>query len=195
MRVEQFKVGEDRNFSYLVISDDEAVVIDPFENIEIYEEKAKELEAQIIGVLNTHTHSDHAAGNKPFREKGIKRFTGDITLGEETIKEIETPGHTNDSVCYYADKKLFTGDTLFVGKIGHARDEEQARKQYESLHQLIEKLPEETTVYPGHDFATMPTSTLKEEKENNPFLLQESFKDFWNLKNHWKEYKQEHNIQ
>lgn len=193
MEVEQFRGGENRNFSYLVYSDKQAVVIDPFEDISIYQEKAQEIGVEIIGVLNTHTHSDHTEGNKPFREEGVQRLQGDISLGEESIQEIKTPGHTNDSVCYYADKKLFTGDTLFVGKIGYARDKEQAKKQYESLQKLIKKLPEETVVYPGHDFGESTTSTLKQEAQTNPFLQRE-FEEFWKLKNNWQEYKKEHNI-
>ncbi len=195
MEVEQYKGGADRNFSYLVYDEQEAVVIDPFREIEQYLTRAEELGVEIIGVLNTHTHADHTAGNKPFRKKGIKRLEEDeVHVGNTTLKKILTPGHTNDSVCYYADKQLFTGDTLFVGKIGYARDEEQAKKQYESLHELLEQLPEDTVVYPGHDFGEQPTSTLQKEATNNPFLTQETFEDFWNLKNNWQAYKEKHGI-
>ena len=193
MDVEQFKGGANRNFSYLVYNQDQAVVIDPFSEIKPYLTRADELGVEIIGVLNTHTHADHTAGNKAFRQEGITRLQGTISLGDTELKEIPTPGHTNDSVCYYADKQLFTGDTLFVGKIGYARDQEQAKKQYKSLHKLLKELPKETIVYPGHDFGEQPTSTLQEEAANNPFL-QRDFKEFWHLKTHWDEYKQQHEI-
>lgn len=193
MEVQTYLGGEDRNFSYLIYNEDEAVVVDPFEDINQYLTCAKELEVEIIGVLNTHTHADHTAGNKAFRMQNVQRLQGDVDVGNQTIREIATPGHTNDSVCYYGDKKLFTGDTLFVGKIGHARDKEQAKKQYESLEKLLE-LPPETVVYPGHDFGVKQTSTLEEEKNNNPFLTVDTFEEFWNLKQNWQEYKQQHEI-
>lgn len=194
MEVEQFRGGEDRNFSYLVHEEQQAVVIDPFKDIDLYLKRANELGVEIIGVLNTHTHSDHTAGNKPFRQQGVNRLQENIQVGETDIQIIETPGHTNDSTCFYAEQKLFSGDTLFVGKIGYVRDKEQAKKQYKSLHKLLDELPPETTVYPGHDFGTQPTSTLEHEKQTNPFLKQENFEDFWDLKNNWQEYKNEHGI-
>ena len=194
MRIEQFKGGDDRNFSYYVEHDGQAVVIDPFADIEPYLEAASTSGAEIIGVLNTHTHADHTRGNKPFRERGVSRINElPVQLGDKEIQALETPGHTNDSVCFYTDGHVFTGDTLFVGKIGHARDKEQARKQYESLHKLLEELPADTVVHPGHDFGEQPTSTLAREAENNPFL-QRDFDEFWELKNNWQEYKREHGI-
>lgn len=194
MRVEQFKGGDDRNLSYLLYTDEHALVIDPFAQIELYEQRADQLGVTIIGVLNTHTHADHTRGNKPFRKNGVERLEEqEVRLGEETIRAIPTPGHTDDSVCYYADEKLFTGDTLFVGKVGGTRDRAQARKQYESLHRLLEELPPDTTVYPGHDFGEEPQSTLAKEARKNPFL-QRDLEGFIELKNNWQRYKQEHGI-
>ncbi|MFA5019728.1 MAG: hydroxyacylglutathione hydrolase family protein [Candidatus Pacearchaeota archaeon] len=172
MEVVKFKGGFDRNFSYLIYNKSmNAFVIDPFP-IKDYFEKAKELNVKIIGILNTHNHFDHTSGNEFFKNKGIDLISNKnkiIKLGEEKIEVIETPGHTKDSVCFYADGKLFTGDTLFVGGIGATFSKEDEKKEFESLKKLI-KLPDKTAIYPGHDYGDKEESTIGEEKKINYYL-------------------------
>ena len=199
MKVITFKGGYDRNFSYLIYDSKskDAFVIDPFDDISLYLNKAKDVSINIAGVLNTHGHFDHIQGNKAFESHGIKVISNDkspINLGNVEIKVIKTPGHTKDSVCFYIDRKVFTGDTLFIGKIGGTGTQEEAKEQFISLKKLTELL-DNTIVYPGHDLGTTPTSTIENEKKNNPFIQRlNNFEDFLWLKENWGEYKKEHGL-
>jgi len=146
MEVVKFKGGFDRNFRHVIydIKSKEAIVIDPFP-IDNYFIKTQKLGLKIIGVLNTHSHFDHISGNEFFKRHGINLIKNEkvINLGDTKIKVIETPGHSKDSVCFYADEKLFTGDTLFVGGIGASFNKEDEKQEFESLKKII-KLPDET---------------------------------------------------
>jgi hydroxyacylglutathione hydrolase len=153
------------NFAYLYIIDDgRAVVVDPAEAGPILKE-AEKRELQIEAVLITHGHWDHSAGADEIQKKtnckivrpGRERKDGEILqFGQAKIQVIQTPGHTADGVCYYvepsADEKgsVFTGDTLFIAGCGTpiGGDMEGLRRSIEKLA----RLPEETAVYPGHDY-------------------------------------------
>ena len=107
---------------------------------------------------------------------------------------LHTPGHTEDSICLYVGDAVFTGDTLFVGKIGGTGFGRQARTEYESLHQKLMTLPDDTRVFPGHNYGAAPESTIGHERQTNPFLLQPNFEAFVHLKKNWTAYKKEHGI-
>jgi len=89
---------------------------------------------------------------------------------------------------------LLTGDTLFVGKVGGTDLGRGARAEYDSLNKKLMKLPDETKVYPGHDYGVAPSSTIGREKETNPFILCKSFEEFVDFKANWAEYKRRHGI-
>ncbi len=91
--------------------------------------------------------------------------------------------------------KLITGDTLFVGKVGGTGLGEDARLEFESLHEVIAKLPDETEVWPGHDVGVAPSSTVGRERKTNPFYLQPDLESFVDLKRNWTEYKRKHGIE
>ncbi len=209
---EQIRVGGDRNFGYLVGDREKgvAVAIDPSYTPERFHEKAEELGMKITVIATTHGHDDHVDGNTALRErtgarvwihkssaKGDDLGVGDgdmLTVGGLQIRVIYTPGHTLDSVCYLVNgKRLVTGDTLFVGKVGGTYTDEAAHVEYDSLKKLLE-LPDDTTVWPGHDYGVRPSSTIGDERRENPFLLQEDFEAFLHLKNTWAEYKKKHGI-
>ncbi len=97
-------------------------------------------------------------------------------------------------MCILVGDAVFTGDTLFVGKVGGTDLGEGARTEYDSLHQRLLALPDDTRVYPGHDVGVAPKSTIGHERETNPFLLQLDFEAFVNLKRNWAAYKKEHGI-
>jgi len=212
MIVKELCPGGDRNFSYIA-GDKEGgagIIIDPSYNPEMILEEAKKLGLDIKYIFCTHGHGDHTNGNSTIRkltgktpllyghrdeETGVTVSDGtELPLGSLNIKIIHTPGHTEDSMCIYTGNALFTGDTLFVGKVGGTHSRENALKEYSSLHEKLMTLPEETVVYPGHNYGTAPVSTIGEEKKKNPFIIQPDFEAFLYLKNNWAQYKLEHGI-
>ncbi|MGE5302594.1 MAG: MBL fold metallo-hydrolase [Alphaproteobacteria bacterium] len=110
----------------------------------------------------------------------IKAESGDlIDVGGVEIQLLHTPGHTPGSQCFLVDKRIVSGDTLFIGSCGRVdlpgSDPEQ---MYYSLTQKLMALPDETILFPGHNYADRPTSTLGAEKQNNPYLKFHSLKQF-----------------
>ena len=212
MIFEQIPVGGDRNFAYLIADEGtkQAAVVDPaFKPTEVLE-RAAAGNLEIAYLINTHGHYDHADGNDVILEKTKARLLaggGDgvadgkrFSLGEVELTIIHTPGHSTDSICVLAVEagkpgKLVTGDTLFVGKVGGTGFGDDARAEYDSLHEKLMVLPEDTEVWPGHDVGVAPSSTIGHEKRTNPFLLRETFEDFVDLKRNWLEYKKKHGIE
>ena len=212
MIVKQFRTGGDRNLGYLVADEasGEACVIDASYAPETIVEFARENGYEIRYVFSTHDHHDHTNGTRAVErmtgkrallygdtDPGTGRRIGDGTqlpLGSLAIKVLHTPGHTDDAICIVVDGAVFTGDTLFVGKVGGTDLGEGARAEYESLHGKLMALPDETKVYPGHDVGVAPVSTVAHERETNPFLLQPDYAAFVDLKRNWAEYKREHGI-
>jgi len=210
MIFKQLKIGGDRNFAY-IIGDSETktgAVVDPGVNPGSIMKCADELGVKIEMIINTHSHHDHIGANRDIQEAtGAKIYgnnsnTSDVfiengsvlNIGELRLEIIHTPGHTEDSICILAEDKLCTGDTLFVGKVGGTGFGDDAIQEYSSLHEKLMNLPDETEVYPGHDYGTTPTSTIGNEKLTNPFILQPDFDAFLNLKKNWAAYKAEHGI-
>lgn len=212
MFVKQFRVGGDRNFGYLVADEStkKAAVIDPAYNPDMILDFADENKYQIDFIFNTHGHWDHINGNKeakrrvairPVGYNDIEKSTGTrvadrtiFMLGELELQIIHTPGHTDDSICILIEDALFTGDTLFVGKVGGTDFGNQARKEYDSIHNKILTVPDNTRIFPGHDYGIAPESTIQNEKKTNPFILQPDFDSFVHLKMNWAEYKRQHGI-
>ncbi len=94
-----------------------------------------------------------------------------IEVGRLSIEVIHTPGHSPGSVCYLIGRNLFTGDTLFVGAVGRTDLKGASLNELLiSIEQKILPLPEDTVIWPGHDYGETPTSTLAEEKRENPFI-------------------------
>jgi glyoxylase-like metal-dependent hydrolase (beta-lactamase superfamily II) len=211
MIFEQIKIGGDRNFAYLVGNGKSklAAVVDPAFHPEKLLELAEKHGLKIKYAVNTHAHYDHSNGNSyiikrtgarlvgyGLREPAISVRDGDeLPLGELTIKVIYTPGHTTDSICILVDNKLMSGDTLFVGKVGGTGYGQDARQEYDSLHNKLLVLPNNVEVWPGHDYGIAPMSTIGNEKKTNPFILRDSFESFLELKKNWLEYKRIHGIE
>lgn len=212
MFIKQFRVGGDRNFGYLVADEGtrKAVVVDPAFSPENIVEFARENHYEIVYIFNTHDHFDHTNGNP-----AIERLTGKnallfgcadpetgiavedgvrFPLGELEVTVLHTPGHTVDSICLYVGDAVITGDTLFVGKVGGTDLGQGAKTEYHSLHDKLLTLPDETRVFPGHDYGTAPQSTIAQERETNPFLTLPDFEAFVHLKRNWAAYKKEHGI-
>ena len=94
-----------------------------------------------------------------------------ITFGKESLEIIHTPGHTPGGICLYAQNNLFTGDTLFVGAAGRTDlPGGSLETLLDSLQRKIMPLPDETVIWPGHDYGDRPSSTLGWEKKTNPYF-------------------------
>ena len=178
-------------YTYLIASAKgrEAVIIDPvLENVEDYISMLKELDLKLVKVIDTHIHADHVTGASK-----LKQATNCTTLmGEHTpadtveikvkddeiinidnlkIKSMYTPGHTSDSYSFLLNNYLFTGDTLLINGTGRTDFQNGSSKDaYNSLFNNLLKLPEETLVYPGHDYNGKFSSTIGNEKKFNPRL-------------------------
>jgi len=212
MFIKTIKGGHDRNFSYILVdrTTNKAAVIDPIKNNQELINEIKKYNVKFI--INTHSHIDHIEGNEELKSlTGAKiiqhklsnvkhdisiKDNQEIKLGHLTIKFLHTPGHSKDHICVWVEDNLFTGDLLFVEKIGGTGPffkGSNPEEQFESLHKIM-KLPENIKIFPGHDYGIKLSSTIKHEKETNPFLLCKTFKDFQFLKDNWLKYKKEHNI-
>ena len=186
-------------YTYLIASAKgrEAVIIDPvLENVGEYIQLLKELDLKLVKVIDTHIHADHVTGATK-----LKQATNCITLmGEHTpadmveikvkdnelikidglkIKSLYTPGHTSDSYSFLLDNYLFSGDTLLINGTGRTDFQNGSSKDaYNSLFNNILKLPEETLVYPGHDYNGKFSSTIGNEKKFNPRLQVKSVDEY-----------------
>ena len=212
MIFEQIDAGGDRNFSYLI--GDEAsstcAVVDPGYDTSKLEARVQELGLRVTHIFNTHTHHDHVAGNDVFHKDGVQlaaykeasvnpdiklEHGSTVQVGGNTVEVLFTPGHYLDSICLLVNGKLMTGDTLFVGCIGGSGFQgSSAEKQHHSLLEVIMKLDDAVEVYPGHDYGPAPSSTIGNERTNNPFLHRTDFQEFLWLKENWDDYKAEHGI-
>ena len=178
-------------YTYLIASAKgrEAVIIDPvIENVESYIKLLNELDLKLVKVIDTHIHADHITGASK-----LKKVTNCSTImGEHTpadavevkvkdeeiikidqiaIKAMYTPGHTSDSYSFLMDKYLFSGDTLLINGTGRTDFQNGSSKDaYNSLFNKLLKLPDDTMLYPGHDYNGKLSSTIGKEKKYNPRL-------------------------
>ena len=186
------------NFSYIIADEStrETIVVDSSYNageiIRIL--KAENLKLKYL--INTHSHSDHTACNQELRSifdakivaHKLSRINADvmvkdgdtINIGSIPLKVIYTPGHTSDSICLLVDnKKLLTGDTLFVGECGRTDlPGGNSRSLYNSLFHKLLKLDDDVEVYPGHDYGLKPSSTIGFERRSNYTLEPRSINEF-----------------
>jgi hydroxyacylglutathione hydrolase len=208
----QIDAGGDRNFAYLVADEEggRAALFDPPPDHERYLGLINGIGARVDYIVLTHGHSDHTWGVDAAKQQTGARIVaheknpvradievsdGDkLPLGALEMHFMYTPGHSDDSICILVGDKLITGDILFVGKVGGTDFGDDARKEYDSLHQKIMKLDDHIEVYRGHDFGVQPSSTIGHERKTNPFLLRETFEDFVDLKRNWLQYKKDHGI-
>jgi glyoxylase-like metal-dependent hydrolase (beta-lactamase superfamily II) len=211
---EQIRVGGDRNFGYLLGDREKGVgmLIDPSYTPEQLVERAQVQGLKITHILNTHGHADHANGNE-----GAKALTGalvaggpghpgpvDLTLrdgdrlpfGAFSLRVWHVPGHYHDHLAFLVEGQEvgFTGDLLFVGKVGGTQSEADGRTEWESLQRLLREWPPHATIWPGHDYGARPSSTLQLERTTNPFLLCPDVAAFLRAKADWAIFKARHGL-
>jgi glyoxylase-like metal-dependent hydrolase (beta-lactamase superfamily II) len=188
MIIKQIAIGYMDNFSYLIGCENtrQVLVIDPGSDVDQIVSVAEKEDLKIVTIVNTHGHGDHTAGNAALKSRTgarviIHERDGDrypradillsnektLQLGDLTFDVIHTPGHTPGGICLHARGNLFTGDTLFVGDSGRTDLAGGDRPTMgKSIRRLME-LPEDTVVWPGHDYGPTRSSTLGWEKRNN----------------------------
>jgi len=178
-------------YTYLIASAKgrEALIIDPvLENVEQYIKLLKELDLKLVKVIDTHIHADHISGIAELRDKtNCVTVMGDKTsadvvamkVADQEIVKIEglelqaiyTPGHTIESFSFLMNDRVFTGDTLLIRGTGRTDFQNgNARDSYNSIFNKLLKLPDETLIYPGHDYKGKLVSSIIEEKKFNPRL-------------------------
>src|SRR5271169_2266970 len=177
-------------YTYLLASrrGGEALIIDPvLERVERYLQLVRELDLRLVKAVDTHLHADHVTGLGALRDRthcitvmgehtqadvvSMRVAEGDY-VGIEGLRldVLYTPGHTDDSYSYLFGDRVFTGDTLLIRGTGRTDFQNgDARQQYESLQRLM-RLPEETLVFPAHDYKGDMVSTIGEERRHNPRL-------------------------
>ncbi len=134
--------------------------------------------------IKVHVHKDEAEYVP--RVCGLSRSDlvltesgDDLTVGTHRIRFLHTPGHTPGSQCFLVDNNLVSGDTLFIGGCGRVDlPGSDPAQMYDSLVNKLRALPDETVLYPGHDYAARPSSTMGEEKRRNLYLRFERLEDF-----------------
>jgi glyoxylase-like metal-dependent hydrolase (beta-lactamase superfamily II) len=186
-------------YTYLLASAKgrEAVIIDPvIENVHEYIKLLEVLDLKLVKVIDTHIHADHVTGASKLKQKtNCATLMGEHTPAETVeikvkdneiididslkFKSLYTPGHTSDSYSFLLDKYLFTGDTLLINGTGRTDFQNGSSKDaYNSLFNNLLKLPEETLVYPGHDYNGKFSSTIGNEKKFNPRLQVKSVDEY-----------------
>lgn len=220
MEVVQLEDKSLAHYSYAVISNGEMAVIDPSRDPQPYYDLAQEQDAKIIAVIETHPHADfvsshleiHKTTGAPVYVSKLlgadyehKSFDdGDvINIGSISLKALNTPGHSPDSICIVTineegkEEAVFTGDTLFIGDCGRpdlresagalvASRNDLAKKMYHSLRDQLMSLPDNVLVYPAHGAGSLcgrglsekNSSTIGIEKASNWCLQPFSEEDF-----------------
>ena len=191
-------------YTYLISSGNgrEALIIDPvLENVNEYINILKELDLKLVKVIDTHIHADHVTGASKLKD--ITKCTtimGDhtpadsveikikddeyINLDNLKIKAMYTPGHTSDSYSFLMDKYLFSGDTLLINGTGRTDFQNgNAKDAFNSIFNRLLKLPDETLLYPAHDYKGEKVSTIGKEKKQNPRLQVKSADEYVEIMN------------
>jgi hydroxyacylglutathione hydrolase len=217
MQIERFYLGCLAHASYIVHDNGEAAVIDPQRDVDLYIDVARERGLTIRWVIETHLHADFVSGHLELaRRTGATICMGagsgagfdhrvlhdgdEIPLGGGILRTLSTPGHTEESVCIVAldagkPLAVFTGDTLFIGDVGRPdlsptnTPQQLASILFDSLHDKLLALPDDTVVYPAHGAGSLcgrqmssdSSSTIGRERRTNYALLARTREQFVDL--------------
>jgi len=191
-------------YSYLLASrrGGEALIIDPvLEKVDRYLQLMEELDLKLVKAVDTHLHADHITGLGALRDRthcitvmgeqsqvdvvSMRLSDGDsLRIEGISLEAIYTPGHTDDSYSFRMDDRVFTGDTLLIRGTGRTDFQNgDAAQQYDSIFNRLLKLPDETLVYPAHDYKGDTVSTIAEERAHNPRLHVKSLDEYVRIMN------------
>ena len=189
-------------YTYLMASrrGGEALIVDPvLEKVDRYLQLMRELDLRLVKAVDTHLHADHITGLGALRDRthcvtvmgeqsqvdvvSMRIADGDkLTIEGISLDVIYTPGHTDDSYCFAMGDRVLTGDTLLIRGTGRTDFQNgDSRAQYESIFGRLLRLPEDTLVYPAHDYKGDTVSTIGEEKACNPRLQVRSAEEYAEL--------------
>ena len=189
-------------YSYLLASrrGGEALIIDPVvEKVDRYIQLLRELDLRLVKAVDTHLHADHITGLGALRDRthcitvmgdrsrvdvvSMRVSDGDrLQIEGVDLEVLYTPGHTDDSCCFRLEDRVFTGDTLLIRGTGRTDFQNgDARAQYASIFGRLLRLPDETLVYPAHDYKGDTVSTIGEERRCNPRLQVKSVDEYVEL--------------
>jgi hydroxyacylglutathione hydrolase len=208
---EQLRAGGDRNFGYLLGDRDagQCVLIDPSYSPEGFVQRARDQALTVTRVINTHGHPDHTNGNAKAVELTAAPVTAyadsqlvrpdegvrdeqELRVGSLRLQFLHVPGHCPDHLVIYEPswRLLITGDLLFVGKVGGTGNDDDARTEWASLQKVLARIPDDATMWPGHDYGVRPSSTIGLERATNPFLRAPDVDGFVAIKRDWPALKQ-----
>ncbi|RUW50502.1 MBL fold metallo-hydrolase [Mesorhizobium sp. M1A.F.Ca.ET.072.01.1.1] len=194
-------------YSYLLASrrGGEALIIDPvLEKVERYLQLVNELDLRLVKAVDTHLHADHITGLGALRDRthcvtvmgeqtkadvvSMRLADGDkLAIEGLALDVVYTPGHTDDSYSFVLPDRVFTGDTLLIRGTGRTDFQNgDPRQQYDSIFGRLLKLPDETLIFPAHDYKGETVSTIGEEKAFNPRLQVKSVDEYVNIMNNLK---------
>lgn len=180
---------ESSSYTYLLAdpATREAIIIDPvLETVERDLSLIQELDLKLLYILETHIHADHITGSAEIKKRtsaksAVSKKAGvccadleltenqELKFGGYSLKVMETPGHTSESLSFYCEGMIFTGDSLMIRGTGRTDFQQGSAKDlYESIHKKVFSLPGETKVYPAHDYKGLLFSTVDLEKKFNP---------------------------
>jgi sulfur dioxygenase len=185
---QQLFEAESSTFTYLLADPQtrEAVIIDPvLETVKRDLQLIRELDLKLLYILETHVHADHITGAGQIADatgaqiglsaqgqvQGAQLALEDghrLSFGRHQIQALATPGHTDSCMCYLVGERVFTGDTLMIRANGRTDFQQGCpEKLYHNVRNKLFTLPDETLVYPAHDYRGFTSSTIGAEKKFN----------------------------
>ena len=199
MIFEQLFDTKSSTYTYILSSGEgrEALIIDPvIEHTEEYIKLLEKLKLKLVKVIDTHIHADHVTGASKLKDiTKCSTIMGDHTPAESVeikvkddeyikledlkIRAMYTPGHTSDSYSFLMNNYLFSGDTLLINGTGRTDFQNgNSKEAYNSIFNKLLKLPEDTFLYPAHDYKGEKVSTIGKEKKQNPRLQVNSVDEY-----------------
>ena len=204
MIFEQLFDKKSSTYTYLIASNKgrEALIIDPvIDNVSEYINLLNSLDLKLVKVIDTHIHADHVTGASKLKDltkcstimgehtpaEAVEIKVKDdeyINLDNLKIRAMHTPGHTSDSFSFLMNNYLFSGDTLLINGTGRTDFQNgNSRDAYNSLFNRILKLPDETLLYPAHDYKGETVSTIGKERKLNPRLQVSNVEEYIEIMN------------